>query len=104
MMRRLHQALIFGSAAALESPLCVYTFFVFPLIPLIWPSALNIVQFVSSGVLQLVALPILAVAGAVQARRTREEADAQHAEMKEILADVRAIADAIHVHLKPSAS
>ena len=84
-LRDLSDRLILGSAAALESAACVYAFFVIPLVPLLWPATLSVVQFVSSGVLQLVALPVLAVAGEMQGARTRREAEEQHAEMRDLL-------------------
>jgi hypothetical protein len=44
---------------------CFYAFTVLALLPLLWPQSMAVVQFISSGVLQLVALPLLAVAAKI---------------------------------------
>ena len=60
---------------------CFYAFCVLSLFPLIYPQSLAVVQFVSSGVLQLVALPLLAVAAKVIQKQhaTVMEMHEQHA-------------------------
>lgn len=59
---RINAWAIFALAAAIETSICVWTFLILPLIPLGYPKSMAVIQFISSGVLQLVALPILAVA------------------------------------------
>lgn len=51
-LRRWSDRAILGMAAAIETQACVWSFWVLPLIPVVWPASLNVVQFVSSGVLQ----------------------------------------------------
>lgn len=99
MLTAINRRIVLTSAAALGSSACVYTFFIFPLIPLLWPDTLNVVQFVSSGVLQLVALPVLAVAGDIQGRRTRQQSQEQHDAIMQILREVHAMHAELHAEL-----
>lgn len=96
ILRRINEVFISGCAAAIETSACVWSFTILPLIPLAWPAALLTVQFISSGLLQLVALPVLAVSGKRQADRLAKQAKEQHDAVMEILDDVRTMMDEIH--------
>ena len=91
MIRSHSAALIAATAAALATPECVWAFLAIARLPAAWPASLNVVQFVSSGVLQLVALPVLAVAGSLDARRLARQADEQHRAAMAMLAEMHAI-------------
>ncbi len=58
------------------------TFFVFCVLltftPLVFPSTLAVVQFISSAFLQLVLLPVILIAGNLQARHDQIRADADY--------------------------
>lgn len=69
---------ISAQTSLIEKPACVWAFWLIALVPLVWPQSLDVVQFISSGVLQLVALPVLAVAGAMQAQQSRKQARATY--------------------------
>jgi hypothetical protein len=100
LLRRINRLFIGGCAAAIETSACVWSFTVLPLIPLVWPASLTAIQFISSGVLQLVALPVLAVSGKIQADRLAVQSREQHDATMEILADVRAMMAEVHqIHL-----
>ena len=98
-LRRTSDRLILWTAATLGSSACVYLFFLFPLIPLLWPATLDVVQFVSSGVLQLVALPVLAVAAGIEGMRTRAQAREQHDAMIEMMREIREMHAELHAKL-----
>lgn len=90
---RANSLAIFALAAAIETSICVWAFLILPLIPIAWPSSMPVIQFVSSGVLQLVALPILAVAGRKSnaevlalIRETHDMTMETHADVKESVA------------------
>jgi len=71
---------------------------IFCTIPLVWPSTLSVVQFVSSGVFQAVALPLIAVGTVIAAKSSDKLAVEQHQatmesheEIKKLLAEDDAI-------------
>ena len=61
---------------------CFYAFLVLALLPLVYPASMAVVQFISSGVLQLIALPLLAVAAKIiqeQQDQHKRDVSALHA-------------------------
>ena len=66
-------------AAAFSTMWCFWLFNALALLPLVWPASLDVVQFISSGWLQLISLPLLAVASAVSHRRTHQKIERHHA-------------------------
>jgi len=72
----------------------MYAFWVFNLIallPFIWPASLSIAQYVSSGYLQLVALPLLAVVTVLTGRGAEARAQADHEAIMGEVETLRAI-------------
>jgi len=61
---------------------------VFSLIPLKWPATMAFVQYASSGVLQLVALPLLGVGTVLAARASDRLAKEQHDAVMETVSDL----------------
>ncbi|MDR3438931.1 hypothetical protein [Telmatospirillum sp.] len=57
------------AAGVINSMWTFWLLLVVTLAPLIWPSIMPAEQYVSSGVFQAVALPLLGVSGAVQSRQ-----------------------------------
>ncbi|HTQ70638.1 MAG TPA: hypothetical protein VMH92_03990 [Acidocella sp.] len=79
-----------------------WAFLALALLPTIWPASMAAVQFISSGVLQLVALPLLAVSGILLGRAAETRAQADHeaimAEMvilKEMQAELHSVLTAV---------
>ncbi len=68
----------------------------FSLIPLKWPSTIAFVQYASSGVLQLVALPLLGVGTVLAARSSDKLAKEQHDAVIETVADLHALMTELH--------
>jgi hypothetical protein len=69
---------------------------VFSLIPLKWPGSLPFVQYASSGVLQLIALPLLGVGTVLAARSSDRLAKEQHDAVMETVADLHALMAELH--------
>jgi len=61
-----------------SSMLCFWSFNFIAILPFIWPSSLQIAQYISSGYLQLVALPLLAVVTRLTGRAAEARAQADH--------------------------
>jgi len=57
---------------------CFWLFNVVALLPLACPQILSIAQYVSSGYLQLVALPLLGVVSVIVGRKADERAEQDH--------------------------
>lgn len=74
MMASFNRWLAIRLSAIFSTMACFYAFLLLALLPLVDPKILPVVQFISSGVLQLVALPLLAVAAKII-----QDQQAQHA-------------------------
>lgn len=73
-----------------------YFCLIFSLLPLKWPIIMPVVQYASSGVLQLVALPLIGVGTILAARESDRAAKEQHDAVIEILDDVRKMIAEVH--------
>jgi hypothetical protein len=69
---------------------------IFSLIPLKWPATMPFVQYASSGVLQLVALPLLGVGTVLAARASDRLAKEQHDAVMETVSDLHALMAELH--------
>jgi hypothetical protein len=69
---------------------------VFSLIPLKWPATMAFVQYASSGVLQLVALPLLGVGTILAARASDKLAKEQHDAVMETVTDMHILMKELH--------
>jgi hypothetical protein len=77
---------------------------VFSLIPLKWPGTMAFVQYASSGVLQLVALPLLGVGTILAARASDKLAKEQHDAVMETVTDMHILMTELHqLHLELAA-
>lgn len=99
MIRRINTAIITATAGALATSACVWAFLALSVLPAVWPASLDVVQFISSGVLQLVALPVLAVAANLDNRRLAKQAREQHAATMKLLAEVHALHRSLHARI-----
>lgn len=74
---------------------------VFSLLPLKWPAMMPFVQYASSGVLQLVALPLLGVGTILAARSSDKLAKEQHDAVMETVQDMQILMSELHqLHLE----
>jgi hypothetical protein len=69
---------------------------VFSLLPLRWPGVMPFVQYASSGVLQLVALPLLGVGTILAARASDQLANEQHDAVMETVQNMHILMAEIH--------
>lgn len=69
---------------------------IFALIPLKWPVAMPFVQYASSGVLQLIALPLIGVGTILAARSSDQLAKEQHDAVMETVDSMRKLVGEIH--------
>jgi hypothetical protein len=69
---------------------------IFSLIPLKWPATMPFVQYASSGVLQLVALPLLGVGTVLAARASDRLAKEQHDAVMETVTNLHALMNELH--------
>ena len=69
---------------------------VFSLLPLKWPAVMPFVQYASSGVLQLIALPLLGVGTILAARSSDQLAKEQHDAVMETVQDMQLLMAEIH--------
>ncbi|MDD2878698.1 MAG: hypothetical protein PHZ23_15885 [Acidiphilium sp.] len=98
-MRRFNEWLAIHLSEMFATMLAFYLFTVLALLPLAWPAAMPYVQFISSGVLQLIALPLLAVSGVIIGRKADARAEADHQAIMELVADLHAKHDALHAKI-----
>ena len=87
MIHRANEYLATHLAQAFATMACFWVFLILSLLPLFWRASMPVVQFISSGVLQLIALPLIAVAGKII-----QDQQAQHA------ADIAALHDRHDAH------
>ena len=69
---------------------------IFSLIPLKWPATMPFVQYASSGVLQLVALPLLGVGTVLAARASDRLAKEQHDAVMETVTNMHTLMAELH--------
>jgi hypothetical protein len=69
---------------------------VFSLLPLKWPAVMPFVQYASSGVLQLIALPLIGVGTILAARASDRLAKEQHDAVMETVTDMHELMTEIH--------
>ena len=100
-MKKFNERIALGLSSAFSTMGCFWLFAGLALLPLVWPAAMPYVQFISSAFLQLVALPLLAVAGKVMRERQEEHGAALAAHGKaleghgEVLAGLHAKTDKV---------
>jgi len=69
---------------------------IFSLLPLKWPAVMPFVQYASSGVLQLIALPLLGVGTILAAKSSDKLAKEQHDAVMETVKDMQILMAEIH--------
>ncbi|OYV36870.1 MAG: hypothetical protein B7Z80_14405 [Rhodospirillales bacterium 20-64-7] len=77
---------------------------IFSLLPLKWPATMPFVQYASSGVLQLIALPLLGVGTILAAKSSDQLAKEQHDAVLETMSNMRILMEEIHqLHIELTA-
>ncbi|MDE8343801.1 MAG: hypothetical protein POG24_08280 [Acidocella sp.] len=77
---------------------------IFSLLPLKWPDTMPFVQYASSGVLQLIALPLLGVGTILAAKSSDQLAKEQHDAVLETMNNMRILMEEIHqLHIELTA-
>ena len=91
------------TVAFMSSIWCVYLFAVWCMVPFIYGDLSNVVLYISSAVIQLVALPLIMVGQKLQSGASEARADQDHAyivdmhnEMRQVLIDIKDIVDDVH--------
>ncbi|HTJ89996.1 MAG TPA: hypothetical protein VL356_07450 [Acidocella sp.] len=69
---------------------------IFTLIPVCWPATMPFVQYASSGVLQLVALPLIGVGTILSARSTDTQVRDQYEAVMQTMANIQAMVTELH--------
>ena len=96
MSKNLNDLIAKNVTIAFGSMYCAYAFLVLALIPVFEPSMMQAIAFVSSSVIQLVALPIILVGSRVLSDTSEKRAKADHAMLIAELAEIRAMHDDLH--------
>lgn len=79
------------TVAAMASMECVYLFVFWSFLPSINHNWENFALYVSSGIIQLVALPLIMVGQRVEGRKVERRAEEDHKILKEILRQLKEI-------------
>lgn len=76
-LRKFNEQLAGQLTSGVGTMWCAYAFFLWALLPLVYPAMTDTVAYVSQSIVQLVLLPVIMVGQAVQSRRDakREERD-----------------------------
>jgi hypothetical protein len=90
-IKRINDTMAANVTLAMGTMWCVYLFLVWSLLPLIVTGSQQIVFYVSSGVLQLVCLPLIIVSQHVLNRARTMRAAQDHAAVMQVLADIKAV-------------
>jgi Na+-driven multidrug efflux pump len=100
-LHRLNDAIAIRSNLIFASMGFFWLCLVFSLLPLEWPSAMPFVQYASSGVLQLIALPLIGVGTILAARSSDQLGKEQHDAVMETVESMRKLITEIHqLHLE----
>lgn len=79
---------------------CVYLFLIWSLLPTIFPKLQSFVFYVSGGVIQLVALPMIMVGSAVLSRASEARAQEDHETIMAEMAELKAMHAELHEALQ----
>lgn len=75
----------------MSSMWCVYGFLGLAMLPMVWPAVSSAVQYLSSAVIQLVALPLIMVGQAILGMESERRAKKDHEALMVILKEVHAL-------------
>ena len=86
---KINESIALRTVAAMSSIWCVYFFFIWSMLPSVFPSLETFVFYVSGGIIQLVALPLIMVGQDVGNKKAEQRAQEDHEHLCEILEDIR---------------
>lgn len=105
-IKALNERIASTSTILMGSMGCVYLFMLWSLLPCLFPKLQSIVFYVSGGIIQLVALPLIMVGSAVLNKRSEDRASEDHemlmaemAEIKELHAELHELMNQINKSL-----
>jgi hypothetical protein len=81
---------------------CVYVFLIWSLLPLAFPHLQAVVFYVSGGVIQLVALPLIMVGQDVLSRKSETRAQEDHDTIMAAFEEIKAMHKELQLVLVPS--
>lgn len=87
----LNDALAERATLTMGTMWCVYVFTCMSVMPLLWPASANAVQYLSSAVIQLIALPLILVGQSVLSRSAEERAKADHEALMQLVSEIHAL-------------
>jgi hypothetical protein len=87
-LQRINAKIAVGMNKAFATMAFFYVCFALSLLPLRWPDSMPFVQYLSSGVLQLIALPLLGVGTVLASQDSFKQNKEQHDAVMELLAEL----------------
>lgn len=87
MLKTINNKIALTSVGLMSSIWCVYLFTIWSLLPSVFPDLQNLVFYVSGGVIQLVALPLIMVGQNLIGANAEQRAQEDHERLIEILKD-----------------
>ena len=88
-LSKINDSIALKTVAWMSSIWCVYFFFLWSMLPTVFPAAQDFVFYVSGGIIQLVALPLIMVGQNLAGKAAEERAEEDHEHLVEILKDIQ---------------
>lgn len=91
MIENVNNFIAINSVNTMATMWCVYSFAVLSLLPLIYPDSINIVQYISGAIIQLIALPLIMVGQDLLGRTAEARAIKDHNTIQKSFAEIKAM-------------
>jgi uncharacterized membrane protein len=88
-LSKINDSIALKTVAIMSSIWCVYAFLVWSLVPTLIPALQDFVFYVSGGIIQLVALPLIMVGQNLMGAAAEQRAQEDHEHLLEILKDIQ---------------
>ena len=88
-LSKINDTIALKTVAVMSSIWCVYAFLIWSMVPTIVPALQDLVFYVSGGIIQLVALPLIMVGQNLTGQAAEQRAQEDHDHLVEILADIK---------------
>jgi len=98
-LKALNERIASTTTVLMGSMGCVYLFAIWSILPVLFPKLQSFVFYVSGGVIQLVALPLIMVGSAVLSKKSEERAIEDHETLMAEMAELKAMHDELHIVL-----
>lgn len=89
-----NNAIALNVVMAVSTMACVWTFFLWSLVPLFWPSSYMLVAYISANILQLVLLPLILVGQKLSSNRSsanHQKTASRQDQLEHIITDVHVL-------------